>query len=580
MTMSECLDEKCLDRYARGLLSDNRRRRTEAHLSRCGTCREALKAARASLHLTPAAAADGKGSGVVPQQVGDSGKPALGSIGRLPRMSSTPMDELVGEKAPEIMFGDYQVLSELPQGGQALVYKALHVPTKTKVALKVLLPALLGSQKARWQFEREVELAASLSHPCIVTIRDSGISRGQYYFSMEYIHGRHLDQYVNAKSLSLRDKMKLFCRLCEAMTHAHQRGVIHRDLKPSNVLVDEQGEPHILDFGLAKAAGEVLTTPQGAVMPSMTGQLKGTLSYMSPEQAAGRIDLIDVRTDVYTLGVILYQMLTGRFPYDVSGSHLEVLQNIQDTEPERPRHRISRFDSDLETILLKALAKDRTQRYQSAAELQHDVRCWLEGLPIIAKSVSSLYLLRKIMRRHRYTSTVVGLLLATLSSFLVVSFYLSRQLLAAQRNGTDALEKLEGKKEEYRYLAEELIFLHKLDRELDQWHQGQSRPTSLPAVGNETKEDRALRFLREEVPLEQKRDRFRQQLETEPGFAEFVIAEHLLRDGRPEEARQSYEQARSYPVGPGGISAIKMRINLQLDKLSRGSQEDTRPLPR
>jgi hypothetical protein len=290
--------------------------------------------------------------------------------------------------------------------------------------------------------------------------------------------------------------------------------------------------------------------------------------------------MIDVRTDVYTLGVILYQMLTGRFPYDVSGSHLEVLQNIQDTEPERPRHRISRFDSDLETILLKALAKDRTQRYQSAAELQHDVRCWLEGLPIIAKSVSSLYLLRKIMRRHRYTSTVVGLLLATLSSFLVVSFYLSRQLLAAQRNGTDALEKLEGKKEEYRYLAEELIFLHKLDRELDQWHQGQSRPTSLPAVGNETKEDRALRFLREEVPLEQKRDRFRQQLETEPGFAEFVIAEHLLRDGRPEEARQSYEQARSYPVGPGGISAIKMRINLQLDKLSRGSQEDTRPLPR
>ena len=212
-------------------------------------------------------------------------------------------------------------------------------------------------------------------------------------------------------------RVVLFNKICDAMTHAHQRGVIHRDLKPSNILVDDRGEPHVLDFGLAKAATSWTRNTENGSMPTMTGHLKGTVEYMSPEQAIGRSDLTDVRTDVYSLGVVLYLLLTEEFPYDVSGSIAETLDNIQNADPVRPRHIVSRFDSDVEAILLKSLAKDRAERYQSAAELYQDLKRWLEGFPIVAKSVSSLYLFRKIISRHRYTSSVVGLLVLIVLSF-------------------------------------------------------------------------------------------------------------------------------------------------------------------
>lgn len=303
-------------------------------------------------------------------------------------------------------FEGYQIIEELPRGGQAFVYKAIHKATKAKVALKVLAPISVASAKARLRFEREVDLISGLKHPYIVSIRDSGIAKGQYYFAMEYLQGLPLDQYVSSQELSFRETLELFAKTCKAITYAHQHGVIHRDLKPSNILVDERGDPHVLDFGLAKAAGCFSDT---ASMVSMTGEIKGTLAYMFPEQASGQVDLIDTRTDVYSLGIILYQLLTAQFPYDVSGTTAQILRNTERAVPMRPRNIISRFNSEVEAILLKALEKNPNERYQSAVELSDDIERWLNGEPLIAKSHNSFYIMRKLMYRHKYASPTSAL---------------------------------------------------------------------------------------------------------------------------------------------------------------------------
>jgi serine/threonine protein kinase len=465
----------------------------------------------------------------------------------------------------------YTILEELPRGGQAVVYKALHKATKAKVALKVLLPGLSASSKARRYFKQEVELAASLSHPNIVAIRDSGIARGQYYFSMEYVHGQPLDRYVVAGALSFRDKIILFNKICDAMTHAHQRGVIHRDLKPSNILVDERGEPHVLDFGLAKTAGGLNTIADSTIMPSITGQIKGTLAYMSPEQAAGRSDLVDVRTDVYTLGVILYQILTGEFPYDVSGSAVETLQNIQLAEPQRPRKRISRFDSDIEAILLKCLEKDAARRYQSAAELRDDIQRWLGGLPIMAKSVSSIYLLRKIVARHRYTASVVGLLMAIILAFSYVGWYLRQDAISA-RNDAEAIAD-QWFDESVRHLrtSRQLAFLEFLNS----WRKGDEKHAAWVAkiIASGTAERQAAEVLLRRDVAEEKLTALRDNLPSESTwYADLVLAEDLVRRDKIASALEAYERCHRSMTSPGSTvglqSLLRTHVEAQLYQLS------------
>jgi len=324
-------------------------------------------------------------------------------------------------------FPGYEITGEVHRGGQGVVYRGVHRATRREVAIKVLRAGVHASAYERFRFEREAQILAQLRHPNIVTVHDSGVVGEYAYLVMDYIAGQPLDEFVPQRRKSGEDTaaaLRLFATVCEAVHAAHLRGVIHRDLKPANIRVDEKGEPHVLDFGLAKLVqGEEAGGSSDAAM-TQTGQFVGSLPWAAPEQAAGRPDQIDIRSDVYSLGVILYQTLTGCLPHPATGGIRQVLERIQHAEPPRPRTLCPSVNDELETIALKCLAKERERRYQSAGELARDIRNYLAGEAIEAKRDSIAYVLRKQFRRHRLPVAVaVGFVLVVTAGFLASAFF-------------------------------------------------------------------------------------------------------------------------------------------------------------
>lgn len=328
---------------------------------------------------------------------------------------------------PADSFAGYQVVREVHRGGQGVVYQAVQKSTKRKVALKVMREGPFATASELARFEREVQVLGRLNHPNIVAIHDSGTAAGCQFFVMDYISGQPLDIWMASGTHSVRETLTLFGKICEAVNAAHLQGVTHRDIKPGNIRIDDRGEPHVLDFGLAKVAGSLTAPADNAGMMTLTGQFVGTLPWASPEQAEGTPAKIDLRTDVYSLGVILFQMLTGKFPYEVTGNMRDVLDRIIQAPPVRPRRLSKHIDDEVETIVLRCLAKEREQRYQSAGELARDIQHYLKGDPIEAKRDSLGYVMRKQLRRYRLQVAIgVGFVTLLAAGLVLTSVFYFR----------------------------------------------------------------------------------------------------------------------------------------------------------
>jgi WD40 repeat protein/predicted Ser/Thr protein kinase len=354
----------------------------------------------------------------------DSKAQADASLLRSP-LAGSRLEGQAAPHSPVQTIGRYRVVRVLGEGGMGTVYEAEQDNPRRTVALKVIR-AGMASEYLLKRFAREAQILGRLHHPGIAQVYDAAVSEsGQPYFAMELIAGVPLDQYAGEHALDVRGRLELFARVCDAVQHAHERGVIHRDLKPGNILVEASGQPRVLDFGVARAAEAGLTAAGGR---TEAGQLIGTLNYMSPEQASGDPAAIDVRGDVYALGVILYQLLAHRLPYSLDGLPLpEAVRVIHDQEPSRLGSLDSRLRGDLETIAAKALEKDRGRRYASAGELAADVRRHLSHEPIRARPPSALYHLRKFARRHKaLVAAVLGIGLALTAGTVVSVLYAVR----------------------------------------------------------------------------------------------------------------------------------------------------------
>ncbi|MHC4101063.1 MAG: WD40 repeat domain-containing serine/threonine protein kinase [Planctomycetota bacterium] len=299
--------------------------------------------------------------------------------------------------------GQYRVVRLIGSGGMGSVFEAMQDHPKRSVALKIIKSGFAPPSALR-RFAHEADILARLRHAGIAQVYEAGTHEDTAgpvpFFAMEYITGaKTITEFAEENRLPTRDRLELFACVCDAVHHGHQRGVIHRDLKPGNIVVDASGQPKVIDFGVARATDADMTI---ASLHTDVGQLVGTLRYMSPEQCEGDSGEIDVRSDVYALGVVLYELLSGQLPYDLSTtSPFDIPRMIRDIDARRLSSIDRTLHGDVDTIVLKALEKDRERRYQSVADLGRDIRRYLDNEPIEAKRDSGWYVLRKTLSRHK-----------------------------------------------------------------------------------------------------------------------------------------------------------------------------------
>src|SRR5256886_1558316 len=310
--------------------------------------------------------------------------------------------ERVAEMLGEL--GDYELLEEVGRGGQGVVFRARQKSLNRIVALKVISLGQWASKVHLRRFRLEAEAAARLEHPGIVPIHEVGERDGSCYFSMKFVEGGQLDEVVRRTPMSIRQAVELIAKVGRTVHYAHEHGILHRDIKPGNILLDQKGEPHLTDFGLAQ-----LVETESTITRTM--EVLGTPSYMAPEQAVGNNAAVSSVTDVYGLGAVLYQLLTGYPPF-AGGTTFETVRLVLDTNPRKPRLWNPKIDRDLSTICLKCLEKDPKRRYASALALAEDLEHWLRHEPIRARHIGVFTRGKKWVRRNPTTALLFVLSLA------------------------------------------------------------------------------------------------------------------------------------------------------------------------